>query len=89
MSSRRDCSEELLAVVNRRANSVHTDTQVGIDAGVSGSASQVLVLPVRDVEMGLRVTVLLGKTKVNHVDLVAALADAHKEVVRLDIAVDE
>lgn len=40
-------------------------------------------------EVSLRVTVLLGQTEINHVDLVAALADAHKEVVRLDVTVDE
>ena len=40
-------------------------------------------------EVRLWVTVLLGQTKVDHVDLIAALADAHEEVVRLDITVNE
>ena len=39
--------------------------------------------------MGLGVTVLLSQTEINNVDLVAALADTHEEVVRLDITVDE
>lgn len=39
--------------------------------------------------MRLGVTVLLGETKVDNVDLVATLADAHEEVVGLDITVDE
>lgn len=39
--------------------------------------------------MSLGVTVLLGETKVDHIDLVAALADAHEEVVGLNIAVNE
>lgn len=39
--------------------------------------------------MRLGVTVLLGKTKVDHVDLVTTLADAHQEVVGLDVAVNE
>jgi hypothetical protein len=68
---------------------IHTDTQVGVDAGVTGGTSQVLVLSVRDVEVSLGITILLGQTKVNDVDLVAALANAHEEVVGLDIAVDE
>ena len=39
--------------------------------------------------MGLGVAVLLGETKVDDIDLVAALANAHEEVVGLDITVDE
>jgi len=39
--------------------------------------------------MGLRVAVFLGQTEINHIDLVATLADAHKEVVRLDVTVNE
>lgn len=39
--------------------------------------------------MSLGVTVLLGQTEINDIDLVAALADAHQEVVWLDITVDE
>ena len=62
---------------------------MGVDRGITSSAGQVLVLSVRDVEVSLRVTVLLGKTKINDVDLVASLADAHEEVVGLDITVDE
>lgn len=67
----------------------HTDTQVGVDRSVTSSSREVLVLPVRDVEMSLGVTVLLGETKVDNVDLVTTLADAHQEVVGLDITVDE
>lgn len=65
------------------------DTQVGVDGGVTGSTSQVLVLSVGDVKVGLRVPVLLGKTKVDDIDLVATLSDPHQKVVRLDVAVDE
>ena len=39
--------------------------------------------------MRLGVPVLLGETEVDHVDLVAPLADAHEEVVGLDVTVDE
>ena len=66
-----------------------TDAQVGVDGGITGSTGQVLVLPIRDVEMGLGVTVLLGQTKINDIDLVSTLADAHEEIVGLDITVDE
>lgn len=62
---------------------------MGVDRSITGSTRQVLVLSVWDVEMGLWVTVLLGQTKIDHVDLVATLSDAHEEVVRLDITVDE
>ena len=69
--------------------STHTDTQVSVDGSVASRARQVLVLTVRDVKVRLRVPVLLRQTKVDDVDLVAALADAHEEVVGLDVAVDE
>jgi len=62
---------------------------VSVDTGVTGGTSQVLVLSVRNVEVSLGIAVLLGQTKVDDIDLVAALANAHKEVVGLDIAVDE
>lgn len=62
---------------------------MSIDGSVTSSTSQILVLSVRNVEVGLRIPVLLGQTEINYVDLVTALANAHEEVVRLDIAVDE
>lgn len=65
------------------------DAQVGVDGGITSSSGQVLVLPIRDVEVGLGVTVFLGQTEIDDIDLVAALADAHEEVIRLDITVDE
>jgi hypothetical protein len=68
---------------------VRTDAQVGVNGGITSSTGQVLVLTVWDMEVRLGVTVLLGQTEVNDVDLVAALADTHEEVVRLDITVDE
>lgn len=60
-----------------------------VDTRVPRRSRQVLVLPVRDVEVGLGVAVLLGKSKVDHVDLVASLADTHQKVVRLDVPVDK
>ena len=64
-------------------------TEVSVDTGVTGSSSEVLVLTVGDVEVSLGVAVLLGQTKVNHVNLVATLADTHQEVIGLDITVNE
>jgi len=37
----------------------------------------------------LWVAVLLGKSEIDDVDLVSALAHAHEEIVGLDISVDE
>lgn len=62
---------------------------MGVDGGVTGGTRQVLVLTVGNVKVSLGVPVLLGQTEIDHVDLVAPLANAHEEVVRLDIAVDE
>ena len=62
---------------------------MSVDGGIPSSAGKVLVLSVRNVEVRLRVAVLLGQAKVNYVDLVASLANAHEEIVGLDVAVDE
>jgi hypothetical protein len=62
---------------------------MSVDAGIAGGTSQVLVLSVRNVEVRLGIAVLLGQTEIDHIDLVAALANAHEEVVRLDITVDK
>jgi hypothetical protein len=62
---------------------------VSVDRGVSRGTSQILVLPVRDMEMSLGVSVFLGETEINHIDLVAALSNAHEKVVGLDVSVDE
>jgi hypothetical protein len=66
-----------------------THAEMGVDGGVAGSAGEVLVLPVGYVQMGAGVAVLLGQAKVDDVDLVAALGDAHEEVVGLDVTVQE
>ena len=62
---------------------------MGVDAGVSGRASERLVLPVRDVLVGASVAILLGQPKVNDVDQIPLLPQAHQEVVRLHVTVDE
>ena len=65
------------------------NTQMSIDRGVPGSTSQVLVLSVWNMEVCLGVSVFLGKTEINHIDLVSTLADTHEEIVGLDISVDK
>lgn len=62
---------------------------MGVNTSITCSTRQVLVLTVWDMEVRLRVTVLLSKAKVDNVDLVTPLSDAHQEVVRFDVAVDE
>jgi len=93
MSSRRDCSTGRISLSMLRymksGQEGRTDAQVGVDGGITSGSGQVLVLPIRDVEVGLGVTVFLGQTEIDDIDLVAALADAHEEVIRFDITVDE
>lgn len=62
---------------------------MGVDTGVTGGTSQVLVFTVRDMEMSLGVAIFLRQTEIDNVDLVPSLANAHEEVVGLDIAMDE
>jgi len=59
-----------------------------IDAHVPSGPRQVLVVPVRDVFIGLRVNILLRETKVDDVDgtLLAGDVSTNQEVLRLDIA---
>ena len=66
-----------------------TYSQVGVDAGISGRASQSLVLSVRDVLVGTGVAIFLGQAKVYDVDQVPLLPQPHQEVVWLHVPVDE
>ena len=65
--------------------------KMGVDAHVSCGTGKRLPLAVRNVLLGLRVTVLLGHAEVNNVDNVGgfAVGPSDQEVVRLDVAVDE
>lgn len=62
---------------------------MGVDRGIAGSAGQVLVFPVGDVLVCAGIAVLLGQAEVNDVHQVALLPQAHEEVVRLHVPVDE
>ena len=68
---------------------VRTDAQVGVDGSITSGTSQVLVLSVGDVKVSLWVSELFRETKINHVNLISTLADAHEEVVWLDVTVNE
>jgi len=60
-----------------------------VDTGVTSRASQILVFPVGDMEMGLRIPVFLCEAKINDVHLISTFANSHQKVVGLDITVDE
>lgn len=66
-----------------------TNSKVCVYGGIACRASQVLVLPVGDVLVCSGIAVLFGKAKVNDVHQVTLLAKPHKEVVRLDVSMDE
>lgn len=60
-----------------------------VDASISSCASEILVLPVGDVDMRLGVTELLSQPEVDNIDLIGPLAQSHQKVVGLDIAMDK
>jgi hypothetical protein len=62
---------------------------MSIDRSVPCGTSQVLVLPVGDMQVSLGVSVFLGETEINDIDLIASFPNAHEEIVRLDISVDK
>jgi hypothetical protein len=66
-------------------------TKMRVDTHVPSGTRQRLAFPVGDVLLRLGVTVLLGHAKVDNVDDVGALGTgaANKEVVGLDVPVDE
>lgn len=60
-----------------------------VDRRITSSASQVLVLTIRDVQVSLRVAIFLGQTEIDDVDLIATFTNTHQEVVGLDVTMDE
>lgn len=53
-----------MSVSNQSTRTLLTDTQMCVDGGVTYGTRQVLVLPIGDVKVGLRVVVFLGETQV-------------------------
>lgn len=62
---------------------------MSVNGGVAGSASQVLILTIRDVLMCAGVTILLSQAKVYDVDQVSLLAKPHQEIIRFNVSVNE
>ena len=62
---------------------------MSVDGCITSSSCQILVLTVRNVEVGLRVAVLLCQSEVDDIDLISTLPYPHQEVVRLDITMNE
>jgi len=61
---------------------------VGVDAGISGSTSEILAISELNV-LSIRVLVALSKTEVDDIDVVpAGFSGANEEVVRLNVPVD-
>jgi len=89
---REGATQEVHEYVCERLEVVTTgllNTQVSVDRGVASGTGQVLILPVWDVQVGLRVTEFLRETKVDDVNLIATFANAHQEVVGLNVTVYE
>jgi hypothetical protein len=62
------------------------NAKMSVDAGVAGSAGQVLVFPVRNVLVCSRITKFFGQAKVYGIDKVAFFAKAHQKVIWLDVS---
>lgn len=62
-----------------------------IDAHVSGSPSQRLVLAIRNVALSVGVNVFLGQAEVDHMDAGVLLVGlpSNEKVLRLNVAVDQ
>lgn len=62
---------------------------MGVHGGVSGSACQVLAVPVGDVLAGLGVAESFSETKIDYVHVMLLFADTYQEVVWLNVAMKE
>jgi hypothetical protein len=66
-----------------------TNSQVCVYACITCRSRQILILSVRDMKVGLGIAILLGKTKVDGIDLITTFSNTHQEVVRLDVTMNE
>jgi len=62
---------------------------MSVHRSIAGGAGQVLSIAIRNVLTGLGVTETLGQAKVDYVDVVLLLADTDKEVIWLNVSVQE
>jgi len=89
---RKSTAEEVHENVSKRFEVVATSlfyTKMSVDGSITGGTREILVLSVRNMEMSPIITVFLGQTIVNHIDLVATLSNAHQKVVWFDVTVDK
>jgi len=71
----------------KKSEKFQTNAEMSVNAGVSSSSCQVLVLSIRNVLVSPCISILFSQTKVYDVDKVALLAEPHEEVIRLDVSV--
>jgi hypothetical protein len=60
-----------------------------IDAGISSRSSQVLILPIRNMQVCLWIPVLLCQPKINNIHLIGTFSQTHQEIVGFDVSMDE
>jgi hypothetical protein len=60
-----------------------------VDGTVPGSSYKAVVLCIWDMTVGIRVPELLRETKVNDADMITACSFTQKEMLRLNVAMDE
>lgn len=66
-----------------------TNAQMSINTSIPSSPRQVLILSIRNMQVGLWVSILFRQSEINHVHLVPSLANSHQEIVGLDVSVDK
>ena len=62
-------------VLDHLQDGSHTNSTVCVDARVARSPSEVLLVSVRNVLHGLRVTILFSKPIINHIDVVGTFVE--------------
>lgn len=50
---------------------------MGVDASVSCCTRQILIFSVRNMQMRPWITIFLGETEINNIDLIAAFSNTH------------
>lgn len=62
---------------------------MGVDASITSSSCQILVLSVGNMQMRFWVAIFFGQPKINDIDLVTPFADAHEKVVWFYVSVNK
>ena len=61
---------------------------MGVQTGISGSASEIFACSVANMLSGFRLTISFGKTKVNDIYKISPVSKTHQEVVWFNIAMN-